>query len=97
MGAARRPDWSAAHFADEATSLVAQLAAQLEQLTGQALPEIAHRDVHRWRYALPDPAAEVGFLFDPERRVALAGDAYHGGRVEGAFLSGLAAAEQLAG
>lgn len=53
------------------------------------------RDVHRWRYARP-------IATHPERYLAaapglfVAGDAFGADRVEGAFLSGLEAAEALA-
>ncbi len=55
----------------------------------------AWRDVHRWRYARP-----VATLSEPYLAAApgllVAGDAFGSDRVEGAFLSGLAAAEALA-
>ena len=59
---------------------------------GQANPS----DAHRWMYARPEAEIGVDCLVDIDRGLALAGDAYRGGRVEGAWLSGLAAARQLA-
>lgn len=55
--------------------------------------------VHRWRYARPtaalgpDPLVEVV----AGAPLAFAGDAFHGGRLEGAALSGLASAAALTG
>jgi len=54
----------------------------------------AWRDVQRWRYALteqvhPDPWLQV------EDGLALAGDAFGEGKIEGAFLSGLEAGRHL--
>ena len=90
------PAWSESHL-DQSPEVVAErLAAELERLTGVPLPAILHRDAHRWRFAQPEAQAGGGVLFDHERGLALAGDATCGGRVEGAYLSGLAAADGLA-
>ena len=53
--------------------------------------------VHRWRYAHPEgPSAPGGFLQAPcLEPLYLMGDGLNGGRVEGAWLSGLFAAEDF--
>ena len=51
---------------------------------------------HRWRYALAEAVYAEHYLIDPERQLAACGDWCGGPRVEGAFLSGLETAEQLA-
>ncbi|MGB5694599.1 MAG: FAD-dependent oxidoreductase [Polyangiales bacterium] len=50
---------------------------------------------HRWRYALADNPLEEACLFDASKGLAVCGDWTNGNRIEGAFLSGLAAARQL--
>lgn len=92
------PAWTRAHLEEPKELVAAALLREFEHLTGLRLPTPAHLDAHRWRYALPAPVAhperassEPAWL-DPERQLALAGDACVGGRVEGAFTSGLAAA-----
>lgn len=62
-----------------------------------ATPTVASTQVQRWRYAGPVevwPEPVVSWGSDPV--VALAGEAFAGPKVEGAFLSGLAAAEAIA-
>lgn len=90
------PEWTEAHLDDEPGRVVELLTGALERLTARALPGVVHVDAHRWLHARPDPVLDVGCLVDLERGVALAGDAYLGGRVEGAWLSGLVAARRLA-
>jgi predicted NAD/FAD-dependent oxidoreductase len=53
--------------------------------------------VHRWRYAKPTATLGVEPLVEvvDGAPLAFAGDAFHGGRVEGAALSGLASAAAL--
>lgn len=52
---------------------------------------------HRWRYADTDPALEHRFAWDGGAAVGLCGDWLHGGRVEGAWLSGAALAQAILG
>jgi predicted NAD/FAD-dependent oxidoreductase len=48
--------------------------------------------VHRWRFAQPRTTLDVGAIRVGALPIVLAGEAFSGARVEGAFLSGLAAA-----
>ncbi|MEM6257837.1 MAG: FAD-dependent oxidoreductase [Planctomycetota bacterium] len=54
-----------------------------------------HADAHRWRYALAVPDAARDCMLNADNGLAVAGDWLAGGRVETAWLSGLAAAEAL--
>lgn len=62
--------------------------------TGAApTPEILDQRVQRWRYAGPVQVwPEATVVFGQDHPVALAGETFAGPKVEGAFLSGLAAA-----
>ena len=51
----------------------------------------------RWGYALPGEREGQDCLWDGPLRVAACGDWCRGGRIEGAFLSGLAAAGRILG
>lgn len=85
--------WSQAQFDQPLEASFAALLAAFTRVVGGRLPEVVHRGMHRWRYALasPPPAGEAA-VFDRELQLAAAGDAFVGGRVEGAFSSGVAAA-----
>lgn len=95
------PEWSGAHLELEPEEVLRQLAQSLSRLTGRELPRIEHRRAHRWLYALPKDVNEQAlpneqaFLFDEAKSLALAGDAYGGGRVESAYQSGAAAAKRM--
>jgi hypothetical protein len=52
---------------------------------------------HRWLYATPVRPLKDTFLWDEKARLGVAGDWCGDPRVEGAFLSGLALAEVVAG
>lgn len=50
---------------------------------------------HRWGFALSENRYKQLYFYNPKCHLALAGDAFSGGRVEGAALSGIQAAEIL--
>ena len=74
--------------------------AWVQQLIAQTAPHLAGGVVatepHRWRYAEPQTTFEVGAVtIGGSTPVVLAGEVFAGARVEGAFLSGLAAANAV--
>lgn len=92
-------EFSQAHVETPAAELADTLVEEFATATGQsrAAMEIVH--AHRWRYARPGPEApdpERLCWVEPEARLAVAGDWLAGGRIEGAWHSGRAAAERLA-
>lgn len=90
------PEWSYAHFDDDAETVIAQLLAALEAALGVKVPEPDFVRSHRWRYALPTAPAGSPALWDASWRLAVAGDGCpDGARVEGAFLSGWTAARRI--
>jgi len=89
------PSYSAAHLEASAEHISSDLAAAFFDALGVAPCTPRACTVHRWRYALAQPPLQMGALFDAERQIAVAGDWCHGSRIEGAWLSGLRAAQWL--
>lgn len=89
------PEWSAEHLEDAPETACAELLAALAQAVGIGSVPTIHTAAHRWLYALPSAPLSVGCMWDDEARVAVCGDWCQSARIEGAFLSGLAAAERL--
>ncbi|WP_306555880.1 NAD(P)/FAD-dependent oxidoreductase [Acidovorax sp.] len=86
------PEWSEAHIEDSAESVTTSLLAAFAALGGPA-PLAA--TAHRWRNADTEPALTQGSWWDAQMRLGLCGDWLHGGKVEGAWLSGRALAQQV--
>ena len=86
------PEWSDAHIEDSAESVTAALVDAFAALDSPA-PLAA--TAHRWRYADTEPALTLGSWWDASLRLGLCGDWLHGGKVEGAWLSGQALAAQV--
>jgi len=55
----------------------------------------AEISIHRWRYASGATHLGSGFILDPDIKLGLCGDWLNGGRVEGAWLSGLKLANAI--
>jgi predicted NAD/FAD-dependent oxidoreductase len=89
------PEWSREHLETSGDGAASRLLAAFREAVGRDLAPPVHIVGHRWRFALPvNPLAEP-CLVDAARSVAVCGDWAGGPRVEGAFLSGCAAAEHL--
>lgn len=88
-------EWSREHLERSADDVAPSLLDAFWQATGQASQTPASVTGHRWRYALPVTPLPQRFLLDAHTRLAACGDWCGGPRIEGAFLSGIAAAEAL--
>ena len=89
------PEWSLMNLeksADEVRDLLIEAARELP-LSQPFTVESAV--AHRWRYALARQPLHCGAIWLGSKNLALAGDWCHGSRVEGAFLSGIAAAGRI--
>jgi predicted NAD/FAD-dependent oxidoreductase len=86
------PDWSDQHLDAPAEEIQYKLLEAARDLPVAQAFEVESAMSHRWLYALADEPLERQALWFPDQRLAVAGDWCAGSRVEGAFLSGAAAA-----
>lgn len=85
-------EWSEAHLSDSPAQVTAAL---LEAFAAQGGTSPASATLHRWRYADSAPALDLGCAWQAEVGLGLCGDWLHGGKVEGAWLSGRTLAETM--
>lgn len=89
------PTWSSAHFEADPERQTTELLAALGGLVGP-VPPVKHSMAFRWRYASVDASTwATPYLYDPALRIGAGGDWCGGGRVEGAFSSGVALARRM--
>ena len=95
--------WAEQHLDDDSREVQRVLWQELERLMAKTLPEPQYSRLHRWRYAntlltpkaTPDVSPDQDCLVDSELQLGVCGDWLTGGRVESAYLSGLALATEL--
>jgi len=85
-------DWSREHFHEDGDRLAGLLLDAAEPWLAQP---IYRWQLHRWRYAKPRKPLGIGCLALPELSLVFAGDAFAEPKIEGAYLSGLAAAREF--
>lgn len=85
-------EWSQAHLEHPPAQVAARM---LQAFAEHGGPAPQRWTAHRWRYADSAPALQVGGAWQAESGIGLCGDWLHGGKVEGAWLSGLALAQAL--
>ena len=86
--------WSREYLELEADTIAQRLLDEFKRLSHiDQTPALLQ--AHRWRYALADNALDDGCLWDARLALGASGDWCAGPRLEGAFLSGLAAAEKV--
>jgi predicted NAD/FAD-dependent oxidoreductase len=89
------PEWSDTHAEADRDWVQSILLETASALCGRKLDQAPHIALHRWLYAYANEGVGQDCLIDPALGVALAGDWCVGGRVEGAFVSGRAAANAI--
>ena len=89
------PDWSRRNLDETGEEIAPRLLAAFSEALGRKLPEPRHVRAKRWLFALPVEPLPEQCLFQRELAIAACGDWCGGPRVEGAFLSGCAAAGRI--
>ena len=87
------PAWSLQHFEDSTEDIHASLLAATQPWLGSAV--ITESQVKKWRFATPQNLWPDACWVDETKSLVIAGDAFAGPRMEGAALSGLAAASAV--
>lgn len=91
------PGFSRAHFEASDRDVIAGMLRRASEISGVGLEHPEDVFLHRWRYAMPSAYPPTGptAVFPLPAPLILAGESFAGGKIEGAWLSGQAAAETL--
>ncbi|WP_199727842.1 NAD(P)/FAD-dependent oxidoreductase [Corallococcus sp. CA049B] len=89
------PEFSAEHLEETPEAMASKLVEAFGQALGRDVRAV-EAVAHRWRYAMPASPLESSALYDAALGLGACGDWCAGPRVEGAFLSGVALARQIA-
>lgn len=87
--------WSQAHQDLPADEVIARLHVAFQAVIDQTLPAPDFSIAHRWLYARASGERDWGVLGDAARGILACGDWCLSGRIEGAWLSGRAAAQRV--
>ncbi|MCR9293224.1 MAG: FAD-dependent oxidoreductase [bacterium] len=91
------PEWSRENLKQPQDWIAQQLFDEFQRVTGLAIDTPVHLEAHRWRYSIPLKAASRRCLVNRDGTLLACGDWAAEPRVEGAFLSGAAAAGRILG
>jgi len=88
-------EWSAKHLEDAPESVIRQLLESFTCASGKNLHAKFYKTAHRWRYSIGGSFINPRDLHDESIGLTICGDWVNSGRFEGAFLSGITAAESI--
>lgn len=89
------PDWTAAYPEHGPDDVTAALLVEFAKILAAPTPPTLYLDAHRWLFSATPLSRDRRSLFDATAGLAVCGDWMAGGRVEGAFRSGVAAAGSI--
>ncbi len=91
-------EWSALHVDDDKEAVAQQMLTEFKNLIKLACSvemQLQGYQMHRWLYADCEQYLNCGYQLDTKLNIGLCGDWLNGGKVQGAWLSGLQLANQL--
>lgn len=88
-------EWSQAHVDASREDVLNALTQAFADSLGIDLPSARDTWLHRWLFSIPAQAPELGALHDNAHNLAICGDWCQQGSIEGAWISGKAAAQKL--
>lgn len=91
------PKWSRAHLGDPREWIEEQLLSEFSRVLQVPRFEVRATTLRRWAFARAPSSSPSAPLFDVEAKLGVGGDWSAGGRVEGAFLAGVALAGRILG
>jgi renalase len=93
------PEWSRSHFEDDETAITESMISRAGDLLGTDLsPAVVETSLTRWRHSwVTNPHPDPCLIAPDDPPLLFCGDAFGQPKVEGAALSGLAAADHLLG
>ncbi|MCG6158592.1 NAD(P)/FAD-dependent oxidoreductase [Rubinisphaera margarita] len=89
------PEWSREHIDETPDQIIPTMLHAFAEAVGKDVPGTIYEAAHRWLYAIPENPFSRGALNDEQLKLTICGDWCHDARVEGAFLSGRAAARAI--
>lgn len=89
--------WSVLHLEKDPEEISGLLIEAFFKAIGSRPIQPIFVKAHRWRYAQAENPLKIGCLWDAELRLGICGDWCQMSRVEGAFLSGMAASGRVLG
>ncbi len=91
------PQWSLKNYDLSPEAIEKCLIEKFATIFNITLPQAQFTKLQKWRFALPIATRETGCIVDKNAAVIYCGDWCLGPRIECAYLSGLAAAEEIIG
>jgi len=88
--------WADANIDQDSALIQAHLLEECARIVGPAVAKPSHQALHRWRFANIDTQSGEPFHIDETEQLAVCGDWFIRGRVEGAFTSGDRLGDRLA-
>lgn len=83
-------DWAGEHIDDNLEEIGDLLQDSAEKVFKLKFNKLNYKSVHRWLYATPKKVASQPYFWNQKKNLAACGDWCVAGKIEGAFLSGMA-------